>query len=377
MLLPLLCLKKKHRQSLPARFLCYKNPPFKPASVHFHAASFGEIMALKPILSLFDDKAISVITQTGFNAAKKLYSNVRYLPFESILPFWLKKSKVLVIFEAELWLMLVFIAKIKGAKVMLINARISDRSYQRYFRFRFFYKKIFSFIDAVYAQSQTDALRLSAIGAKNIKICGNIKAAFLPKANKNYAKTAKRIIILASTHEGEESELLKGISPAKDELIIIAPRHPERFELVGRLASEFASKNGLCFFKFSQLELKKQDSSGQIYGLPQSGVLLLNALGELVSFYAISDVAVLGGSFNKNVGGHNPIEAAQFGVSIISGEHFFNQKPLYELVSGIKIAAASEVGGLLRGELKASKIINQSSGDEIIAHIRRESGEGL
>lgn len=86
------------------------------------------------------------------------------------MPFWFKPCKVLVIFEAEYWLMLVFMARIYRAKIILLNARISDKSYHSYQRFSFFYKKIFSYIDEVFAQSDLDKTRLESLGAKNVKI---------------------------------------------------------------------------------------------------------------------------------------------------------------------------------------------------------------
>ena len=129
-----LSFKKKYHRSIPARFFLFNNPKFKDVDVHFHACSFGEVQALKPLMQKFDSKAISVVTNTGFEAASKICSNTRFLPFEIFLPFWLKKSKILVIFEAELWLMLVFMAKLKGGRVILINARISDRSYKSYLK---------------------------------------------------------------------------------------------------------------------------------------------------------------------------------------------------------------------------------------------------
>jgi len=101
------------------------------------------VVALESLASNFKNKAFSVITATGFEKAKSITENSRFLPFESLLPFWLTKSKVLVIFEAELWLNLVRYAKKNGTYVILLNARISDKSYKNYLRFKFYYKLIF------------------------------------------------------------------------------------------------------------------------------------------------------------------------------------------------------------------------------------------
>lgn len=359
--------KEKYKKSIPARFWLANNPAFDRANVHFHAASYGEIQALKPLLNLFKNSAISVITQTGFEAAKKQSENSRFLPFEIFLPFWLKHSKVLVIFEAELWLMLVLTAKFKGTRVILINARISDKSVKSYERFAFFYRYLFSYIDCVYAQSQKDFERLKKIGAKNIRVSGNIKSAFLPKPSKHYKKLDARTVVFASTHAKEEELLLSRLSLGKNDKIIFAPRHPERFDEVAKILQEFAQKNGKTFACFSK--------TGDKF---DADIVLIDTLGELVNIYEIADTVVLCGSFVDGVGGHNPIEAAQFSPVIISGEFFFNQVSLYSLVEGIIIAKADEISDLLKQEnLNKSRIFLHENVDEIIADIRRASGESL
>ncbi|AQW87418.1 3-deoxy-D-manno-octulosonic-acid transferase (KDO transferase) [Campylobacter pinnipediorum subsp. caledonicus] len=353
-----LTIKKKYRHSLPARFFLFKNPRLKSSNVHFHACSFGEIIALKPILNLFDNKAITTITKTGFDEASKICKNTSFLPFEIFLPFWLKPSKVLVIFEAELWLMLVFVAKIYKTKIMLINARISDRSYRRYLKFSFFYKKIFSYIDVVYAQSDIDKKRLEQLGAKNIKICGNIKSANVSKPNKNYQKPKERTIIFASTHKGEEELLLKEFKLSKSDKLLIVPRHPERFDEVVSLASKWCDNYGYEFKKFSE----NNDINAQ--------VVVIDTLGELVNLYAISDIVVLCGSFLPDIGGHNPIEVAQFKNVLISGKYIFNQKALFSMLNDVYFADYLQINELLNKNLKQCSIINKADINEIIQDIK-------
>ncbi|MBE3022505.1 lipid IV(A) 3-deoxy-D-manno-octulosonic acid transferase [Campylobacter sp. RM13119] len=356
-LLPL-SLKKKYRSAIPARFFLFNNPKFKDAKVHFHACSYGEIQALTPIMRKFEDKAISVVTHTGFEAAKKISQNSRFLPFEIFLPFWLKKSKILVIFEAELWLMLVFVAKLNGSRVILINARISDRSYARYKKFSFFYATIFRYIDQVYAQSDLDKERLMSLGAKDIKVAGNVKSAFASQPGKIYKKPKERVIVLASTHEGEEKMLLENLKLSKNDKLVIAPRHPERFASVGEFVKEWSHKHGFEFDKFSQ------------NGNFNRQITLLDTLGELVNVYAISDVVVLGGSFVSGIGGHNPIECANFNPILVSGEHVFNQKALFRLVSGVKFIKTNELNDVLSLYKERARIINKADITAIIDDIR-------
>ncbi|MBM0636987.1 lipid IV(A) 3-deoxy-D-manno-octulosonic acid transferase [Campylobacter sp. VicNov18] len=315
-------LKPKYKISLKSRFFLYKNHHQEKAHVHFHACSYGEVKSIKELALQFDSR-ITTITQTGFQCAKEFCSKVNYLAFENFLPFWFKPCKVLVIFEAEYWLMLVFMAKFYQAKVILLNARISDKSYQSYKRFSFFYKKIFSYIDEVFAQSDLDKTRLESLGAKKVRIFKNIKANVDIKNNKNYFKPKEKLIIFASTHQSEEALLLDNFKLEKDEKLIIAPRHPERFKELENLLLN----RGLDFEKFSSLK-----DENKIFS---KSILLLDALGELVNFYAISDVVVLGGSFIKGIGGHNPIEAACFNNTLITGKFIHNQKALFEEVQNV------------------------------------------
>ena len=356
--LAILAFKKKYRASIPARFFLFKNPKFDASRVHFHACSFGEVRSITPLVSRFKDAAaVSVVTKTGFDEAKKITQNTRFLPFEIFLPFWLKPTKIMVIFEAELWLGLVFWAKFKGSRVILINARISDRSYKSYIKFGFFYRHLFKFIDKIYTQSDLDKQRLQRLGAKSIVVIGNIKSAFLPNPSKIYAKPKERAIVLASTHAGEEELILRELNLDANDKLILVPRHPERFGEAGEILAKFAAKNGLSFAKFS--ETKNFDAQ----------CVLVDAMGELVNIYKFSDVVVLGGSFVPNVGGHNPIEAAQFENAVISGEFIFNQKALYSAVDGIKFAKASEINSLLKQNLPKAKIVAKGDAGEILKDI--------
>jgi 3-deoxy-D-manno-octulosonic-acid transferase len=117
--------------------------------------------------------------------------------------------------------MLFLMAKKKGAKTLLINARISDKSYKSYLRFRFFYKKIFENIDKVFAQSEVDKQRLQELGAKNVEVIGNIKLAQLPKRRALFEKPNITTIVAASTHEGEEELILNSYKKEFGKLIIV------------------------------------------------------------------------------------------------------------------------------------------------------------
>lgn len=359
--------KDKYKISLKSRFFLYKNLKQEYADVHFHGCSFGEIKSMRFLFNHFNNFRISTITNTGFSEALKYTHKVNFLPFEIFIPFWMKPCKVLVIFEAELWLMLVFMAKFFNAKVILINARISDRSYLKYKKFNFFYKVLFRYIDEVFAQSLKDKERLQELGAKNVIAYKNIKIINKDKKDKKFEKLKSRLIVLASTHENEEKALLSKIKLEQNDKLVLAPRHPERFEMVEKILLDFCKINGYGMQKFSQLDLKSND----LQSVFCEKCLLLDCLGELENFYSISDIVFLCGSFEKNIGGHNPIEAAKYENIIISGKYFFNQEALYNEVENIYICQnLDEIRNILTQNLTCAKIKHQGDLTEIIQSIK-------
>lgn len=334
--------------------------------MHFHACSLGEVKGIRELVLSYDSR-ISVITQTGFDEAKSFCGKVNFLAFEIFIPFWLAPCKALVVFEAEFWLMLFLMAKIKGAKVILINTRISEKSYPKYHKMKFFYRKIFQYVDEIFAQSKEDKTRLESLGATNIHITGNLKSALSPQITHIYNKISSKIIILASTHEKEEALLLKHFKLLKDEKLIIAVRHPERFLSVEKELKKYCQEARLSYQKFSQL-----DTSKDLEKSFTSDILLLDVLGELVNFYAISDVVVLCGSFIKGIGGHNPIEAAFFNKTIISGPFYEHHKSSYEKVQNIQICNdLTKLDALIHAPLKPTILVNEANLSAIRASIEQ------
>lgn len=350
----------KYTKAIPAKFFLKDNVPFKENGIWFHSCSMGETKAIKPLIDNYLENAnISVITNTGFEEAKKISSNVRYLPFEIFLPFWVNKQKVLVVMEAELWYLLFLFAKKKGAKTLLINARISDKSYKSYKRFSFFYKRIFQNIDKVFAQSEVDKHRLGELGASNVEVIGNIKLAQLPKVSVELEKPKQVVITAASTHENEEKLILDAYKKEQGKLIIV-PRHPERFEKVDFLIREFIKEKNISYQRYSI----KDDFD--------SDIILVDKMGILNDIYAISDVVILGGAFEK-IGGHNPIEPAFFNCKIISGKNIFNQKSLFDCIKNYYLIENDELGEYLNNIKNLEKPILTKAGsiEPIIKEINR------
>ncbi|WP_321471666.1 lipid IV(A) 3-deoxy-D-manno-octulosonic acid transferase [Halarcobacter sp.] len=359
--LPFLLVKlknPKYKVAIPSKFFLKDNCSFEKEAIWFHTCSMGETKAIKPLVDELEEVNISVITNTGFEEAKKLTSNVRYLPFEIFLPFWINKQKALVVMEAELWYMLFLIAKNKGTKTYLINARISDKSYSSYKKFAFFYKKVFKNIDKVFVQTNIDKERLLELGANNVEVIGNIKLAQLPKVTKEFRKVDDILITAGSTHENEEKLILDSYSRKYGKLVIV-PRHPERFDKVDLLIKDYIKNNNLIYHRFSNQEDFNSD------------IILVDKLGELNNIYAVSDVVILGGAFEK-IGGHNPVEPAFFGCKLISGENIFNQKSLFECVNDYKIVKNDELKECLESlkDLKNSSLVQEGDIKPIIDELK-------
>ncbi|MDF1884425.1 lipid IV(A) 3-deoxy-D-manno-octulosonic acid transferase [Sulfurimonas sp. SAG-AH-194-C21] len=350
-----LALKQKYKESIPARFFLFKNPSFsKTDAIWFHVCSLGEARALKPLLSRLEEKevVITTITQTGYKEASTYNAEVRYLPYEIFSPFWVKRQKILVVLEAEFWYLLFAVASKRGAKVVLLNARISDKSVKKYLQFAWFYKKLLSYVDTLYVQSEVDKNRFIALGARNIEVIGNIKLAGEIKHTKEYEKPDVLTIVAASTHESEEKSILAAFIEFKreqDAKLIVVPRHPERFDAVYELLAEGAKDNGLTLSRFSKLKNFDAD------------IVLVDMMGELNNIYRISDIAVLGGAFNEGVGGHNPLEPAYFGCKIITGKHFFHQKELFKYVHHVQYVQRDEIfEALKKAEELPSSLVEET-----------------
>lgn len=357
--------KHKYKDSIPARFFLWNNRPLKPNGVWFHSCSFGEAKAIKPLVDALPSTLLrmSTTTYTGFKAITEYTEQSRYLPFEPLLFRWLKPQKVLVVMEAEFWYLLFVLAQKRGAKTLLINARMSDISFPKYVKMAWVYGHIFKHIDEVYAQTMIDKERLEFLGATNVIVTGNIKLSALPSVSKVVKKPVGLLLCAASTHEGEEEIILKAFSDFKKEQqeakLLLVPRHPERFKKVSSKVEDFSKNEGFSWQRYSQKENFESD------------IIVVDKLGELVNLYAISDIVILGGAFEP-IGGHNAAEAAQFGCKIISGKHHFNQKDIFEAIEGIAVVEASNLSRRLSQHalLKATKIKHKTDISLIVESIK-------
>ena len=313
-------------------------------TIWIHAVSVGEVLAISRVVEELKKQlpgwriVVSTTTDTGQKLARQRFGedNVFYLPLD--LPFAVRaymrvlRPKLLVLAESEFWPNLLRWARLSGTSVAVVNARVSDRSRPGYMRFRNLLRRVMQNIDLFLAQSEEDARRLVQIGAaaERVQISGNLKFEVKPPAKSAIAPPLRAaiereaispVLVAGSTLEGEETMLLEMFRRAlvryPSAMLVLAPRHPERFEAVGALLAS----SGFRFQRRSQW-----DETSPIAG----GVFLLDTIGELASLYEFADLAFVGGSLVPR-GGHNVLEAAQFGKAVLVGPHTENFRDIIEI----------------------------------------------
>ncbi|HSM87980.1 MAG TPA: 3-deoxy-D-manno-octulosonic acid transferase [Candidatus Limnocylindrales bacterium] len=303
--------------------------------IWIHAVSVGEVLAVSQLVAelnkQYPDRAVfvSTTTATGQQLARQRFGqdHVFYMPldFGFALRPYLKKLRpdLLILAETEFWPNLIHLSRRQGAATAIVNARISDGSFPRYRRFRGFFSRVLSEVDLFLAQTGADAQRLAEIGAPQdrVHISGNLKfdirlssASTLMGPLRQAIGQDSPVIVCGSTTEGEEELVLAAFQKVLDQfpkaVMIVAPRHPERFEKVAGMIESAG--------------LKSIRRSAWQESTPVSGcVFLLDSVGELAALYALADLAFVGGSLAP-AGGHNILEPAQYGVAVLTGPHTFN-----------------------------------------------------
>ncbi|HEX2330372.1 MAG TPA: 3-deoxy-D-manno-octulosonic acid transferase [Candidatus Angelobacter sp.] len=340
--------------SVPARL----NRNSAEPAVWIHAVSVGEVLATSRLVSEFRalyparNVFVSTTTATGQQLARERFGEdaVFYMPLD--FGFALKaylaalKPSLLVLAETEFWPNLLHHAAERGIKVAVVNARISDRSFPRYRRFRWFFSPVLRPVSLFLAQTKLDAERLCAIGApaQRVHVSGNLKfdvrqatESPLVRDLRTVIPAGTSVIVCGSTTEGEEELVLAAFEQVQRQfpaaILILAPRHPERFNKV----ADLISARGLKFLRRSNWT-----SSAPV----PSSVFLLDTVGELASVYSLADIAFVGGSLVP-LGGHNILEPAQFGVPVLTGPHTFNFREIVNIFTsggGLTVVNAEQLG---------------------------------
>lgn len=376
-----LIFNKKWRQNLPERFgfvsrACI-NEIYGKKVIWFHAASAGEVQALAPVIKEFKvmkPDSCLLVTTTSVNGRKKIEKDLQgvinctfLLPLD--IDFIIKglvdriNPEALIIVETELWPNLLNSAKKKKIPVVMINGRISRKSFRFYYAFRFFFSWVLNRFDVLIVQSEKMLLRLRRIGVKNKKIIimNNTKYSFeidSARADKirNTDKKGKTIVVAGSIREGEEEIVISSFVSCgiKNSVLVIAPRHLNRVAIIEKI------------LRASGLKYALWNNFKDYARIADYDAVIINTIGDLSYIYTAGDVAVIGGGFLK-FGGHNPMEAAAAGLPLIMGRHMFNFEDTADQFTKNGGAYRVESAGDMAEKLKlllSDKALRVSNGEQ-------------
>ena len=330
--------------------------------IWLHAVSVGEVLAVSRLVQEIEASFsgyrifISTTTRTGQELARTRFGAERvfYCPLD--LPWAVRayitalQPRMLILAETEFWPNLLTACFRRDIPVVVVNARISDRSWPRYQMLRRLWRPILGRLTRVLAQTEADAQRLIALGCdpERVSVSGNLKFDVRAASQAGATSLLKalgeglRILVAGSTLEGEEAALLEAwprlLAAEPNLVMVLAPRHPERFAAVSALLQN----SGLKWHKRSDWE---GNSTSSIAPLKSGQIVLLDTIGELASVYSIASVAFVGGSLIP-AGGHNPLEPAQFAVPIVMGPHYANFRAITDdlrIHNAIRIASREEL----------------------------------
>lgn len=353
----------KRRKNFPDRLGLRAFPGPFPAegrpTVWIHAVSVGETIASAPLVHRLRESApgarllLSNVTITGRGTAERALSGVTdarfYFPFDlpGLCGRFLDRIRpdVVAVVETEIWPNFLAACARRGIPVVIVNGRLSERSFHGYARFGWFFRRVLRTLRAISAQTREDADRFVALGADPsvVTVGGNLKFDVSPPAGERTALAAllereksagTRWIVAGSTHEGEEPAILRAFlaGRAKDSglKLLLAPRHPERFAEVESLIRQ----EGIAPARRTEIPDRPERLDGN--------VLLLDTVGELSSAYACAALAFVGGSLVPK-GGHNVLEPAWHGVPTVVGPHMENFREIADAF--LAAGALMQVGG--------------------------------
>ena len=326
--------------------------------IWIHAVSVGEVLAVSGLVSQLRRSSpqhrvvLTTTTDTGQDLARKRFGeeNVFYFPMDfafAIRPYLRAlKPELVVLAETEFWPNFLRLVHASGVRLAVVNGRISDRSWPSYQRFRWALRQMLAHIDLFLVQTEEDKSRLQSIGAEpeRVHVTGNLKFDVTLPSPPPIVETlrcslaaegAGPVLVCGSTVDDEEAPLLKAFENLlvshPHAVMILAPRHPERFDSVAVLLRQMS----IASHRRSQWQ-----------GEPLAGcVLLLDSIGELAALYALADVAFVGGSLVPR-GGHNIIEPAQHGVAIVTGNHTENFRDivgLFQSRDAVRVVGLAEL----------------------------------
>lgn len=304
--------------------------------IWFHAVSVGEVVAAMPILREVRNRlpdceiVLSVTTSSGHQTAREkadgLFDRLIYMPIDvarlQLSAMQRVRPSVVAVMETELWFNFLWAAKVFDARTILVNGRISDRSFPRSQRLAFFYRSLLKNMDRCLMQTATDAERVKELGAKNVEVFGNSKFdqavegldadSTVLRREFGLAGDKLTVIVGSTRDEHEERYVVDELKPLMDRIQVIhAPRHLERSEALGTYVATAIGSTGYR-------------SKGE-----RSPYTILDTYGELSKVYAVGDIAIIGGGFS-NHGGQNLIQPLAHGIPVIHGPHMQNFRDVAE-----------------------------------------------
>ncbi len=319
-----------YRQHWRERFGSYRQKPAAPV-IWLHCVSVGETQAAAPLVKALQTHypqhqiVLTHTTPTGRATSEQLFGDSVqrvYLPYD--VPFAVRRflkhfqPRIGLLMETELWFNLIAMSKQQQIPLLLLNARLSEKSANGYAKLGKLVRNGLRDLNGIAAQSEADAMRLTALGAQHITVTGNLKFDVTPPADSQQKGAALRrllgdatrpIFLAASTRAGEEALILEAVKEI-DCLTVIVPRHPQRFDEVAALLTQ------------QEIAFARRTSLTKAIG-SKVDVILGDTMGELFTYYAACDFTFVGGSLLK-LGGQNLIEPAAMGKPILIGAHTFN-----------------------------------------------------
>ena len=330
--------KKENPKRFLEKFSINKKDRGKGKLIWFHCSSVGEFLSVIPlILELEKIKNIKkILVTTSTLSSSKIFEKYKFkktshqfYPLDNIyivknfLNHW--KPSAAIFAESEIWPLMISELKKREIKIVLINARMSEKSFKRWFALKFFGKNVLLKFDYIFPQNKETFLYFKKLGVKKLKFLGNLKfISFdndeIKELNKQNFKNRK-ILCSASTHNNEEEIFanlhIKYKKKIPNLITIIIPRHIERTGEISRMLE----KKNLKFVRHTEKKVN----------LKNCDIYIVDSYGISKSFYKISDIVFLGGSLVSK-GGQNPLEALRFGCNIIHGNHTFNFKDVYKML---------------------------------------------
>lgn len=367
-----------YRQRFTERFALKLPAASAKDGIVLHTVSVGEFNAAKPLIKQLLLRyphlslTITCTTPTASAAIVKFIAEQRdlaikvehcYLPFDYplLMRRWLKwmQPQLLLILETELWPNLLANCKALSIPTLVVNARLSARSAKGYKRFSALTQPMLKSISQILTQDKNSARRFQALGAQQVSVAGNIKFELdVPESSVQLAQSLKSVLqgrmvwVAGSTHVGEDELLIQAYQKLKIQfpqlLLVLVPRHPERFDAVAQLLKQ----QQLTFVRRSKAQVPAVDTA----------VWLADSMGELLSWYQLADIVFVGGSLIER-GGHNPLEAMAFGKPVLAGPHVFNFQQVFLLLQRqqayIQVADAAELVQSLQRLLQQPELLRQ------------------